>query len=80
MAEKGEGLTTTSTQILAEEVHTCRAQAVVPTSGLLIYGTKSGVWSTPGELNGIQVCLIWVFREGVLVVLGLDLPMSRQES
>lgn len=35
VSENGKGLPTTSIQILADEVHTCRAQVVVPTSSFI---------------------------------------------
>ena len=57
--EKGRGVCTTSSGILAEQVGTCSAQVVIPTSSLAHQQSPSQGYALAREHSGGQIHLIW---------------------
>lgn len=58
-----EGLVTTSTWFLADQIHTCSAHVVIPSSDFVYLQNqfRAALWL--GNSTGVQMCPIWILEE-----------------
>ena len=68
-----------NTQILADWIHTCSDQAVIPTSGSAYLQNQTGGHTLTREHRWAQIGLIHLLKWGLLPALGPSLPCPNKK-